>query len=102
MIDAIEIIISNGILNQYSALISYSNKVCYLNDKKYLVDDSFLNSIKDIISGWKQEYGTSNGIDIEEFTVTVYSNKKKYTYHGKGKFPNNYSQLKELLGGLNG
>ena len=38
---------------------------------------------------------------MEEFTIIVYSNKKKTKYHGKGKYPDNYSRIKELLGELN-
>ncbi len=102
MVDAIEIIINNGALVQTSALIAYKQKVCYLNEKKYEVDDSFLEEFVRILSQWKNEYGTKSGIDVEEFKVTVYSGKREDVFHGKGIFPDNYSRIKELLGGLNG
>ena len=57
MIDAIEIIISNGILPQISAYVVYQDKICYINDKKYSVDDLFLKQLKDIIYTFKHEYG---------------------------------------------
>ncbi len=101
MIDAIEINIKNGIFSQMNALIYFPEKVCYLNNKKYNVDDKFLDEIVNIILYWDNEYGTSKGIDMEEFTIIVYSNKKKTKYHGKGKYPDNYSRIKELLGELN-
>lgn len=101
MIDAIEINIKTGMLSQTNALIHYPNKVCYLNNKKYSVDDKFLDEIVSIITYWDNEYGIGKGIDMEEFTITVYSNKKKTKYHGKGKYPDNYSRIKELLGELN-
>lgn len=101
MVDAIEIIINNGAIPQVSAFIYYKEKVCYLNDKKYSVDDEFLNEFTRIISGWKNEYGTKEGIDVEEFTITVHHNGKEYVYHGKGVFPKYYSRIKELLGDLN-
>ena len=101
MIDAIEINIKNGMINQTNALINYLDKVCYLDNKKYTVDDKFLDEIVRIITYWDNEYGVGKGIDIEEFTITVYSNKKKTKYHGKGKYPDNYFRIKQLLGELN-
>ena len=101
MIDAIEINIKNGIFSQINALIYYPKKVCYLNNKKYNVDDKFLDEIVNTILYWDNEYGIGKGIDMEEFTIIVYSNKKKTKYHGKGKYPDNYSRIKELLGELN-
>ena len=102
MIDMIEINISNGILPQVSALVVYQDKVCYINDKKYSVDDLFLKQLKDILYTFKNEYGTSQGIDVEEFTINVHSKDKIDVYHGKGKFPINYMELKKLLGDING
>ena len=102
MIKAIEIIINNGMANEKNYLISYTNKVCYLNEKKHEVSDDFLNNIKNIILYWKKEYGTSNIIDAEEFTISVYSKDGVDTFHGKGVYPDNYGLLKEMLGELNG
>ena len=101
MINAIEINIKNGIFDQINALIYFPEKVCYLNNKKYNIDDKFLDEIVNINRYWDNEYGTGKGIDMEEFTIIVYSNKKKTKYHGKGKYPDNYSRIKELLGELN-
>ena len=100
MIKAIEIIISNGVINENSYLISYTNKTCYYNNKKVNVSDEFLNNLENIILYWKKEYGNSNIIDIEEFKVNVYSNDGIESYHGKGIYPNNYKLLKEMLGDL--
>lgn len=102
MIKAIEILINNGPINKYNAIISYDNKACYLNDKKYDADDDFLNKIKEIILYWEKEYGTSNIIDAEEFTINIYTDAGTDTYHGKGVYPSNYGLLKEVLGDLNG
>lgn len=101
MIDAVEIVISSGSMNQFSAFISYLKKVCFLNKKKHEVDDAFLDEITNTIASWEEEYGTKPGIDVEEFLITVYSQNKKYNYHGKGVFPKNYTRLKEILGELN-
>ena len=101
MIKAIEIIIKNGIYsNNY--LISFTNKNLYLNNKKYEVTETFLNNLKNTILYWKNEYGSSKEIDIEEFTVIVYSDEGEDKYHGKGIYPNNYNYFKELLGDYNG
>ena len=102
MIKSIEIMISSGVMVTYNGIISYTDKICYLNDKKYEVTDTFLNNIIKIILYWKNEYGTTNMIDAEEFTITVYTDDGKEKYHGKGIYPNNYRILKEILGDLHG
>ena len=102
MIDAIEIIISNGILPQISAYVVYRDKICYINDKKYSVDDLFLKKLKDILYTFKNEYGISQQIDVEEFTIKVYSQGVEDVYHGKGVFPANYALFKKLLGDVYG
>lgn len=102
MIDTIEINISNGILSQVRALIIYKDKICYMNGKKYSVNDIFLKCLKDILYTFKNEYGISNQIDAEEFTIKVYSQGRQDIYHGKGVFPANYIELKKLLGDING
>lgn len=102
MIDTIEINISNGILSQVSVLIVYQDKICYINDKKYSVDDFFLKQLKDVLYTFKNEYGSSQQIDAEEFTIKVYSQGVEDVYHGKGVFPVNYFEFKRLLGDING
>lgn len=102
MIDMIEINISNGVISQVSSLIVFQDKVCYINDKKYLVDDLFLKQIKDILYTFKNEYGSSQQIDAEEFTIKVYSQGQEDVYHGKGIFPANYVVFKRLLGDVYG
>ena len=100
MIKGIEIIINNGI-KEDKYLISYLDKTCYTNTKKYTVSDNFLNEIKNTIVYWKKEYGKSNVIDAEEFTIKIYSDTTDI-YHGKGIYPDNYNYLKELLGDYDG
>lgn len=102
MIDTIEINISNGVLFQISAFVFFKEKICYINDRKYLVNESFLAQLKGIIYTFKNEYGTSGQIDAEEFTIKVCSQGVEDVYHGKGIFPTNYVELKELLGDIYG
>lgn len=102
MIKAIEIIINSGVNIEKNYLISYTNKACYIDDKKYDLTDEYLDNLKNTILYWKKEYGTKNIIDVEEFTINVYSDKGTDTYHGKGIYPNNYELLKEMLGDFNG
>ena len=45
-----------------------------------------------------KEYGTANTIDAEEFTITV---NKEVISHGKGIFPKEYINIKNILGGVN-
>lgn len=56
MNDLIEIIIHNGIFTQINAIIILEYNICYLNNKKYEVNDEFLEKIKSIILPWKREF----------------------------------------------
>lgn len=97
MIKTIEILIRSGPLEKYNALIIYEKNILYLNDRKYNIDENYLKELISIIYLWKEEYGNNNVIDAEEFKVTVTATDKTKSFHGKGIFPNNYNNLKELL-----
>ena len=99
MIDSINISISRGTVNIYKVLIDSNNNSCFINQKKCEIDSKLINKILDIIVTWKYEYGYSNTLDAEEFTVTINSTKA-ITYHGKGFFPENYNELLSVIGGI--
>ena len=101
MIRSIEIIINSAVKTDIY-LFDIEDKSCFVNKRKYKVTDEYIDNIKNTILYWKKEYGTSNIIDLEEFTVKVYANGKIDTYHGKGIYPDNYDYFKELLGEFNG
>jgi hypothetical protein len=99
MIDNINILISRGTSNIYKILIDPNNNSCYINQKKYEISNKLINKILDIIVTWKYEYGYSNTLDAEEFTVIINS-AKVVAYHGKGIFPENYNELLSIIGGI--
>ena len=101
MIQSIEIIIQSGLHVTTNALILYAKKIAYINDKKYLITDSFIDALEKTIYLWKEEYGSSNVIDCEEFLITITTDQGKETIHGKGIYPHNYGELKELLSDIN-
>ena len=98
MIQTIEVIIKNGIDVKTNALIVYAKNICYINDKKYQVSDSFMEELLQTLYPWHNEYGYDDNIDSEEFLVTIKSTDGKETFHGKGYYPHNYENFKELLG----
>lgn len=49
MIDAIKIIIDNGVLSQISDYFIYQDRICYINNKKKLIVDVFFKKLMDII-----------------------------------------------------
>ena len=99
MIERIEFLISRGTVDIYKGLIEPKNNLCYINQKKYEIDDKTIKKIINVIVTWKYEYGSSNILDSEEFTIIVYSNTKT-TYHGKGIFPKNYNELLNIIGDI--
>lgn len=102
MIKVIEIIITSGILNKYNLMIIPSENVCYLNEQKHSINNEKIKEILSIISLWKNEYGVKQGVDLEEFTITITATNKVDKIHGKGIYPNNYKQLIDIIGELNG
>ena len=102
MIDKIEILITRSTIIDLKVTVNYNTKECLINDELYFVTDEFLEELKDLLYGWKNEYGNSNEIDREEFYINVTSKNYTTTYHGKGNYPINYSRLRELLGEVYG
>ena len=100
MINSVEINIFNGPTIKTIAMVYFNENICLLNNNKYSINNEFKEELVRIIRTWKNEYGTSNNIDDQEFKVIVNADKK-YTYHGKGIFPSNYQRLIEMIGDLN-
>lgn len=100
MIQTIEVTIRNGLQDSIIALIVYAKNICYVNNKKYHVSDSFMEEFLQTIYPWQNEYGTDGNIDSEEFIITINSTDGKEIYHGKGVFPHNYQNIKDLLGDI--
>lgn len=100
MIQTIEIMIGNSLQQTFNVLIVYSKNICYINNKKYQATDAFIEELIQTICLWKNEYGSDENIDSEEFLIKVKSTNGIETFHGKGIFPHNYEVLKELLGDI--
>lgn len=97
MIKTIEILIRCGINEIYNVIVIPKSATIYINNKKYSIDEEYINSIINIIYLWKEEYGSNNIIDSEEFQVTVTSDDGVTTFHGKGYYPYNYVLLKDII-----
>lgn len=100
MIDKVEIIIGNGLSDEYLIMINNHVKKAFVNDNIIDIADDYVERLLEIIKYWKNEYGNDNKIDSIEFTITLYEDNIEEKYHGKGIFPDNYNELKELLGEL--
>lgn len=100
MIQTIEINITSGPVELISALIVFEKNICYINNKKYSINEEFKELLLRDICYWENEYGYDDNIDSEEFTIKVITQNGEEKYHGKGRFPYNYTHLKELLGTL--
>lgn len=100
MINSIEILITSGILIKYKVLIIPSKNICIINNKKYTIQNEIIDNIIKIISLWNTEYGTKQGIDLEEFQITIATTNKIDKIHGKGIYPNNYKQLLDIIGNI--
>lgn len=101
MVNLVEILITRGILVKYNLILLPKENVCYLNEKKFYLESDKINMIISIISLWKNEYGVKDGIDQEEFTITITANGNIEKIHGKGIYPNNYQRLLDIIGEIN-
>ena len=99
MINSIEINILNGPTTKMIAVVNFKDNTCLLNNNKYSINSDFKDELVRIIRTWENEYGSSNNIDDQEFKVIVNADKK-YVYHGKGIYPDNYQRLIEMFGDL--
>ncbi len=102
MINLIEVSITAGILNKYNLMIIPNENICYLNNKKYSIEKEIIDRILALISLWEIEYSTKDGIDLEEFTITITTTDSVDKIHGKGIYPNNYKRLLDIIGEING
>ena len=90
MIDEIIIKITRN-LEDIIYLINYKEQTCTCNERTRRISEDYLVLLD-------KEYGTANTIDAEEFTITV---NKEVISHGKGIFPKEYINIKNILGGVN-
>ena len=100
MIDKVEIIIGDGISTQETIYINNIIKKAYINGEVKKIPENYADRLIEIVKYWKNEYGTSEGLEKVEFKLSIYGDNIEETYHGKGMFPNNYDELIELLGEL--
>ena len=99
MIDTIEVIIQNGTLLSEHFVIKCNDLKAHFPYKIKDISNNFIDELVRIIRLWKHEYGNDSKIDSEEFTVIVTSNDKTIDkFHGKGIYPDNYSQFIDLIG----
>ncbi len=101
MIREIEIMIKNGCHITHRIQMILEEKRWITNTKK-VIEDEQIKRLQDIMLNWKKEYGKSNVIDAEEFQIRIISSNWIEEYHGCGNYPDNYQELKEIIGELDG
>ena len=97
MIDEIQIKITKN-LEDTLYLIDYKEQTCAFNQTIRRISEEDLNEIMNYMVLLNKEYGTDGSIDGEEFTITV---NKEVVSHGKGICPQEYLNIKNILGGIN-
>ena len=97
MIDEIQIKITKN-LEDTIYLIDYKEQTYACNQTIRRISEEDLNEIMNYMVLLNKEYGTDGSIDGEEFTITV---NKEVVSHGKGICPQEYLNIKNILGGIN-
>jgi len=100
MIDKVEIVINEGLSNEELIMINNQSKKAFVNGEVKEIPNDFVDRLIEIVKYWKKEYGSSNQFETTEYTISLFEGNIEETYHGKGIFPSNYNELKELLGEL--
>ncbi len=94
MIDEITIKITKD-LEDKLYLINYKEQTISINNTVKRISEEDLSEIMNYLVLMNKEYGNDNTIDREEFTITV---NKEIISHGKGIYPEEYLNIKNILG----
>ncbi len=60
--------------------------------------EDYINRILNIVSSWQNSYYNPMILDSENFEVEIIKNKETKKFGGAGNFPENYAELKKLIG----
>ncbi len=78
--------------------IDVEKEKMWVNNKEIKIDiNKFISRLFFITASWKNEYN-GNLLDSEEFDIFISDGKNiNKRYHGKGQYPINYMDFKNLL-----
>ena len=100
-VNKIEINIDNT-FNTINVLIMPDTLKAYKNNKENNIDEEYIKRLLRIISLWDHKYIDNSVIDGSSFEVKVYTTSGVDRFYGKNKYPNNYQELLDMLGDLDG
>ena len=95
-IDKIDIV-NNGIR---LTIIPNENKLIK-KDNTTTITDEEIDTFFDIISTWKDNYYSSNGLDGNNYTVRIFHDHKIDTFKAIRKVPSNYNEFHNFVRTLN-
>jgi len=87
-------------LNELYVVIDLLGKYIEINNNRIDINCNDINNLFKIIRLWNNKYVDNNIIDSEEFKINIYSSDGIEVIYGKGKYPNNYNELKDWVGGM--
>ena len=79
-------------------MVKISNDVCTINDKEIPISGEEIDDIIRILRDWKYIY--SSLIPSGEHYYILIKSSKSYEYKFQNSFPDNFSELEDLLGEL--
>lgn len=83
------------IVNDNGLYIYIKNKKIEISKEEMLY---FLDNFFRIIDNWEKEYIDNGGIDFENWELLInYSDNTNKRYYGKGKYPDNFGALENLI-----
>ena len=74
----------------------------YKDNNEINIDEEYIKRLLRVICLWDKEYTDDSKMDASSYEIKIYYEGKCDTYYGKGKYPNNYQELIDMLGDLDG
>ena len=93
--------ISINALGEYLIIyINVKNKRLILNNIEKSITEEKIYDLLRIIRNWKGNYQNSKIMDGESFKIIINTNEGTTIIKGKGNYPSNYQEFKELMNGI--
>jgi len=84
-------------ISELNIIVNLDEKNILINDKSCRINISDIENLFRIIRGWDNYYIDNNLIDAEEFFVNIFSSDNIEYIYGKGKYPENFNELKRWV-----
>ena len=82
----------------YYKITLENNKFIVNGKEKNNIDiEDFTRRLFVIVASWDEEMINDSILDAESYSVVIHKDDKKFSFEGRGKYPENYNKFIELV-----